>query len=79
MKYEIILYWSEDDNAYIAEVPELAGCMADGPTAKEALHNVEQIAREWIETARELGRPVPAPRGRLKYARRKGRGFAPRP
>ncbi|MBD5168885.1 MAG: type II toxin-antitoxin system HicB family antitoxin [Oscillibacter sp.] len=68
MKYEIILYWSEDDNAYIAEVPELAGCMADGSTAKEALHNVELVAQEWIETARELGKPVPVPRGRLKYA-----------
>ena len=68
MKYEIILYWSEEDNTYIAEVPELSGCMADGPTAKDALHNVELIAQEWIETARELGRPVPVPRGRLKYA-----------
>ena len=68
MKYEIILYWSEDDEAYIAEVPELFGCMADGPTAAEALRNVELIAQEWIETAQALGRPVPAPRGRLKYA-----------
>ncbi len=68
MKYEIIVFWSEDDNAYIAEMPELAGCMADGATAAEALHNVEQIAREWIETARELGREVPEPKGRLKYA-----------
>ena len=55
MKYEIILYWSEDDEAYIAEVPELSGCMADGPTAAEALHNVELIVQEWIETARKLG------------------------
>lgn len=68
MKYEIILYWSEEDDAYIAEVPELAGCMADGATAKEALHNVEQIAQEWIETAQELGREVPEPKGRLRYA-----------
>ncbi len=68
MKYEIILYWSEEDGAYIAEMPELAGCMADGPTAKDALHNVELIAQEWIETARELGREVPEPKGRLKYA-----------
>ena len=68
MKYEIILYWSEDDSAYIAEVPELAGCMAEGLTAKDALHNVELIAQEWIETARELGRPVPVPKGRLRYA-----------
>lgn len=68
MKYEIILYWSEEDNAYITEVPELAGCMADGPTAKEAFHNVEQIADEWLETARRLGREIPEPRGKLQYA-----------
>lgn len=68
MKYEIILYWSEDDNSYIAEVPELAGCMADGPTAVDALRNVEVIALEWIETAQDQGRPLPIPRGRLKYA-----------
>lgn len=68
MKYEIILYWSEEDGAYIAEVPELAGCMADGQTAKEALHNVELTAQEWIDTARELGRSVPEPKGRLRYA-----------
>ena len=68
MKYEIILYWSEEDGAYIAEVPELAGCMADGPTAEAALRNVEQIAVEWIETARELGREIPEPKGRLRYA-----------
>ena len=67
-KYEIIIYWSEDDGAYIAEVPELAGCLADGSTAAEALSNVEQIIREWIETAQELGRPVPEPKGRLRYA-----------
>ena len=68
MKYPIILYWSEDDNAYIAEVPELAGCMADGASAKDALHNVEQIIKEWIETAQELGREIPEPKGRLRYA-----------
>lgn len=68
MKYEIILYWSEEDTAYIAEIPELPGCMADGPTPHQALHNVEQIAAEWIETARELGREIPMPRGRLKFA-----------
>ena len=67
-KYEIILYWSEEDNAYIAEVPELAGCMADGATAKDALRTVEQIIQEWIETAQELGRSIPAPKGRLRYA-----------
>lgn len=67
-KYEIILYWSEEDNAYLAEVPELPGCMADGPTAQKALENVEVIISEWIETALELGRPVPTPKGRLRYA-----------
>ena len=67
-QYKTIIYWSEEDSAYIAEVPELAGCMADGPMAREALHNVEQIAQEWIETALELGRPIPEPRGRLRYA-----------
>jgi predicted RNase H-like HicB family nuclease len=68
MKYEIILYWSDEDNAYLAEVPELSGCMADGHTAQEALANVEMIAKEWIETAQELGREIPQPKGRLKYA-----------
>ncbi|MCD8338439.1 MAG: type II toxin-antitoxin system HicB family antitoxin [Lachnospiraceae bacterium] len=67
-KYEVIIYWSEADGAYIAEMPELAGCMADGATAAEALRNIEQIAVEWIETARELGRDIPAPKGRLLYA-----------
>ena len=68
MKYEVILYWSNEDNAYIAEVPELPVCMADGPTQLDALRNVEAIAKEWIETAQELGREVPQPKGRLKYA-----------
>jgi predicted RNase H-like HicB family nuclease len=68
MKYEIILYWSEDDNAYLAEVPELAGCMADGATAGEALRNVEQVAQEWLDTASALGRDIPVPKGRLRYA-----------
>jgi predicted RNase H-like HicB family nuclease len=67
-KYEIIIYWSEEDQAFIAEAPELAGCMADGKTYQEALVNVERIIEEWIETARELGRIVPKPRGRLAYA-----------
>ena len=61
-KYEIIIYWSEEDKAFIAEVPELAGCMADGPTRQEALANVEVIIEEWIATAIELGRPIPEPR-----------------
>jgi predicted RNase H-like HicB family nuclease len=67
-KYEIIIYWSEEDQAYIAEVPELAGCAADGETYKQALANVEVIINEWIETARELKRAVPEPKGRLRYA-----------
>jgi predicted RNase H-like HicB family nuclease len=67
-KYEIILYWSEEDQAYIAEVPELPGCAADGGTYKEALANVEGLIREWIETAKELQRSIPEPRGRLLYA-----------
>jgi len=67
-KYEIIMYWSREDNTYVAEVPELAGCMADGETTNEALRNVEQVIQEWIETAEELGRPIPEPRGRLSYA-----------
>lgn len=67
-KYEIILYWSQDDNAYIAEVPELAGCMADGATRLEAVKNAEQVISEWLETAAELGRPIPEPKGRLRYA-----------
>ena len=67
-RYEVILYWSEDDNAYIAEVPELAGCMADGTTMLEAVKNAERVINEWIEPALELGRPVPEPKGRLRYA-----------
>ena len=67
-KYEIILYWSEEDSAFIAEVPELAGCMADGISMAEALHNAEIVIAEWIETAKELGREIPTPKGRLKYA-----------
>lgn len=67
-KYEIILYWSDDDGAFIAEVPELPGCAADGATRQEALTNVETVIQEWIETARELGRPIPEPKGRLLFA-----------
>jgi len=64
-KYEIILYWSDEDGAFIAEVPELPGCAADGGTRQEALANAEIVISEWLETARELGRPVPKPKGRL--------------
>ena len=67
-RYEIIIYWSADDDAFIAEVPELAGCAADGLTYQSALSNVEIVMREWIETATELGRPIPLPKGRLMCA-----------
>jgi predicted RNase H-like HicB family nuclease len=67
-KYEIILYWSDEDGAFIAEVPELAGCAADGATRQEALAHIETVIAEWLETARELGRPIPEPRGRLLFA-----------
>ena len=68
IKYEIIIYWSSEDSAFIAEVPELPGCMADGKTYSEALSNVQVIIGEWIETAHSLNRPIPKPKGRLKYA-----------
>jgi len=68
IKYEMVVYWSEDDDAYIAEVPELPGCMADGRTYEEAIKNTLTVIKEWIETAMELGREIPKPRGRLIYA-----------
>ncbi len=67
-RYEIVLYWSDEDNACIAEVPELPGCAADGATYAEALQNAEVVIREWIETATELGRPIPQPKRRLLTA-----------
>ena len=67
-RYEIVISWSGEDNAFVAQVPELPGCMADGKTYHEALSNAEQIIREWIETAHEIGRPIPEPKGRLVYA-----------
>ena len=67
-KYEVIIYWSIEDKAYIAEVPELAGCMSDGNTYEKALQNVQVIIGEWIETAKSLGRNIPIPRGKLMYA-----------
>jgi predicted RNase H-like HicB family nuclease len=67
-KYELIIYWSEEDQAFIAEVPELAGCFADGKTYKETFENVERVIGEWIETAGDMGRPIPVPKGRLVYA-----------
>jgi predicted RNase H-like HicB family nuclease len=66
--YEIIIYWSDEDGAFVAEVPELPGCMADGKTYQEAVANVEVIVKEWVQTAKELGRAIPQPRGRLMFA-----------
>jgi predicted RNase H-like HicB family nuclease len=68
IKYELIIYWSELDNCFLVEVPELPGCMADGQTYQDAVTNVEVIIQEWIETATELGRKIPEPKGRLIYA-----------
>lgn len=67
-KYERIIFWSEEDGRWSVDVPELPGCMADGATAAEALENVEKIIDEWIETATQLGRKIPEPKGRLMYA-----------
>jgi len=67
-KYEVIVWWNEKDQAYIAEVPEIPGCMSDGGTYEETLKNVQLIISEWIETAKELGREVPEPKGKLMYA-----------
>ena len=68
MKYEVIIYWSEDDNCFIAEMPELPGCVSDGKTYDECLKNIEVIASEWIETAKEIGRKIPKPKGKLYFA-----------
>ena len=68
VRYEIIIYWSAEDESFIAEVPELSGCMSDGPTYQEALKNAEIVIGEWIETARKLGRTIPEPKGRLVFA-----------
>lgn len=67
-KYEVIIYWSKDDEAFIAEVPELPGCAADGSTRQAALKNVDVVIKEWIETAKSLGRAIPEPKGRLTFA-----------
>lgn len=67
-KYEVILYWSNEDNSYLAEVPELAGCMADGETMAEALENIHTVMEEWIETAQLMGKDIPEPKGKLTYA-----------
>lgn len=67
-KYEIIIYWSENDNSFVAEVPELPGCMADGKTYSEALSNAEMVIAEWVETAKSLNRNIPTPKGKLIFA-----------
>ncbi|MGB9936030.1 MULTISPECIES: type II toxin-antitoxin system HicB family antitoxin [Thermodesulfovibrio] len=67
-RYEIIIYWSEEDEAFIAEVPELPGCMADGKTYEEAVNNVKVVIEEWIEVAKSLGREIPQPKGKLAFA-----------
>lgn len=67
-RYEVIIYWSDEDDAYIAESPELPGCLADGATYEEALRNILTVIDDWIETARELDRDIPEPKGKLMYA-----------
>lgn len=67
-RYELIIYWSDEDHAFVVEVPELPGCMADGATYQEAVTNAEQIIQEWLHTARDLGRAIPQPRGKLMFA-----------
>jgi predicted RNase H-like HicB family nuclease len=68
LKHEVIIYWSDEDAAFIAGIPELSGCTADGATKAKALAAADKVVRQWVETARELGREIPKPRGRLKYA-----------
>jgi predicted RNase H-like HicB family nuclease len=68
IQYELIIYWSKEDQSFVVEVPELPGCMADGETYEQAAANAQRVIEEWIETARELGRPIPEPKGRLTYA-----------
>ena len=68
IRYELIIYWSNEDQLFIVEVPELSGCMADGETYQEAVQNAEIIIQQWIETAQELGREIPEPKGRLLFA-----------
>ena len=68
IRYEMIIYWSDEDGGFVVEVPELPGCMADGATYQEALSHAEVIIQEWLETAQALGRPIPEAKGRLVYA-----------
>lgn len=68
IKYELIIFWSEKDQAFVVEVPELPGCMADGASYEEAVANAQEVIGLWIETARDMGRPIPEPKGRLQFA-----------
>lgn len=68
IRYELIIYWSDDDQCYVVEVPELPGCMADGDSYAQAVANAQLVIEAWVETARQLNRPIPLPRGRLMYA-----------
>jgi len=68
IKYELIIFWSEEDQAFVVDVPELPGCMADGASYEEALANAQTVIHQWVETARALGRPIPKPKGRLQFA-----------
>ena len=68
MRYELIIYWSKEDQSFLVEVPELPGCMSDGATYEEAVANAQIVIAEWIETANALGRPIPEPKGKLSYA-----------
>ena len=68
MRYELIIYWSKEDQSFLVEVPELPGCMSDGATYEEAVANAQIVIAEWIETAEDLGRPIPDPKGKLSYA-----------
>ena len=67
-RYELVIYWSDDDQCFVVEVPELPGCMADGANYQEAVKNVEVVIQEWVATAKTLGRNIPAPAGKLMYA-----------
>ena len=67
-RYELVIYWSQDDDCFVVEVPELPGCMSDGKTYQEAVSNAEAVIAEWIEMARTLGRAIPEPKGKLMYA-----------
>lgn len=68
MRYELIIYWTKEGNAFLVEVPELPGCMADGSSYEEAVANAQEVIDEWIETARSLNRSIPEPKGKLAYA-----------